>query len=124
MKKQPIQPVIKDEHDQERFQKNDIVRHLLDRGGISLNELANLQFDQADWQQFAQLIGYSLDGFAELSYATDEIVFAAGKMILEGKSEQSARIEYLEQLVSMLKTHLRQPMAALYEIHPDDLCEA
>lgn len=121
--KQPIQPVIKDEHGRERFLENRLVQHLLNKGGLDLNDLARVDATQEDRQQFAQLIGYSLDGFATLSYATDEIVYAAGEMVLEGKSEQAARIEYLEQLVSMLKSHLRQPIAALYEIHPDDLWE-
>jgi hypothetical protein len=31
-----------------------------------------MPFDREDWEQFAQLIGYSLDGFGELSYVSQE----------------------------------------------------
>ena len=55
----PIQPIITDEHGVTRFKENAIVRYLLDRGGINLNDLAILSFSQDDQEQFAQLIGYS-----------------------------------------------------------------
>jgi len=75
--KHPIQPLVKDEHGVLRFKENKIVSYLLDNGGIDLNMLAVLQFDQNDYEQFAQLIGYSLDGFGTLSYVTDEVYDAA-----------------------------------------------
>lgn len=49
--------------------QNEIVRYLLDAGPFDMNQLAALPFSQDDRNQFAQLIGYSVDGFAELSYA-------------------------------------------------------
>jgi hypothetical protein len=64
-----VQPLIEDEHGRARFKENAIVRHLCEG---KLNELAVLGFPEADWEQFAQLIGYSLDGFGTLSYVTDE----------------------------------------------------
>jgi len=70
--KHPIQPIVIDEHGAKRFKENKIVRYLLDNGGIDLNQLAALPFEQNDCEQFAQLIGYSLGGFAELSYVSDE----------------------------------------------------
>lgn len=68
--RQPIQPLFKDESGVVRFQKNAIVKYLLDRGPITLNDLALMNFNSEDWEQFAQLIGYSLSGFSELSYVT------------------------------------------------------
>lgn len=68
----PIQPVISDEHGSIRFKSNAIVRHLLDNGGIDLNQLERLDFPQCDREQFAQLIGYSLGGYSDLSYVSDE----------------------------------------------------
>lgn len=70
--KHPVQPVFKDEHGRTRFKKNAIVEFLLDRGGFNMNDLAVLPFQPADREQFAQLIGYTLTGFGELSYVTDE----------------------------------------------------
>ena len=75
----PMQPVIKeDEHDVPRFRRNAIVRALLDRdiardrsnGG--LNWIATQAFTQEDQEQFAQLIGYSIFGYHELSYVSDK----------------------------------------------------
>lgn len=63
---QPMQPVVRDESGVLRFRANAIVRHLLDHGGIDLD------FSQEDREQFAQLIGYSISGYHELSYVSDE----------------------------------------------------
>jgi hypothetical protein len=65
----PVQPLANDEHGRLRFKRNSIVDFLANG---RLNELASMDFPQADWEQLAQLIGYSLDGFGTLSYVTDE----------------------------------------------------
>jgi hypothetical protein len=70
--KNPIQPTVKDEHGRVRFKENKIVSFLLDNGGLDMNKLAVLDFTVDDREQFAQLIGYSLDGYGMLSYVTDE----------------------------------------------------
>jgi hypothetical protein len=67
----PIQPIVRDSHGTVRFKENAIVRYLLDNGGIDMNKLATLPFCQNDREQFAQLIGYSLSGFGDLSYVSD-----------------------------------------------------
>ena len=67
----PLQPLIHDKHGVLRFKENKIVRYLLDNGGIDMNKLAMQGFDDSDSEQFAQLIGYSLSGFAELSYVKE-----------------------------------------------------
>lgn len=81
--KHPLQPLLKDRHGTMRFKENKIVTYLLDNGGIDLNKLARLSFDQNDREQFAQLIGYSLGGFGELSYVTDEVYDAAEESLAE-----------------------------------------
>lgn len=43
------------------FKKNAIVEYLLDNGGISMNDIARKHFTDDDRQQFAQLIGYSVN---------------------------------------------------------------
>lgn len=68
----PDQPLITDPQGTLRFKENRIVRYVLDNGGIDLNHIARQDFDQDDRQQFAQLIGYSLSGYSELSFVSDE----------------------------------------------------
>lgn len=77
MAKHPMQPIEKDEHGVARFKPNAIVLHLLDDGPFDMNSLAVKGFSPEDRMQFAQLIGYSVGGFCELSYVTDEAAEAA-----------------------------------------------
>lgn len=60
--KHPIQPLYKSESGVVRFKPNAIVQYLLDNGGISMNDIACLDFSREDREQFAQLIGYSHSG--------------------------------------------------------------
>lgn len=77
----PLQPVVIAEDGCIRFAENRIVTYLLDNGGIDLNKIASLaftsNFSNAEQEQFAQLIGYSVSGFADLSYVSDEAYYAA-----------------------------------------------
>ena len=66
--KHPTQPLADDGTGVLRFKENKIVSHLLEHGGIDMNALAILKFSVEDQEQFAQLIGYSLSGFGDLSY--------------------------------------------------------
>ena len=71
--KNPTQPVEIDAQGVERFKKNLIVAHLLDsHPTCDMNKLATLDFTDDDRQQFAQLIGYSVSGYGDLSYIDDE----------------------------------------------------
>ena len=85
MKSQPMQPVVPDEHGTVRFQPNSLVRYLLDAGeqyGLDMNHLATLPGISAeDWEQFAQLIGYSVSGFGDLSYVSDATYAKAAKQV-------------------------------------------
>ena len=67
----PMQEMFLDKHRTIRFRENAIVRYLLDNGQCNMNTLAAIPFSNEDREQFAQLIGYSVSGFAELSYASD-----------------------------------------------------
>ncbi len=67
----PMQPVV-DVDGVIRFAANPIVRFLLNAGPYDMNTIAELPgVSDAEHAQFAQLIGYSLRGYAELSYVTD-----------------------------------------------------
>lgn len=77
----PMQPIIRhDDSGTIRFKANAIVRFLLDNGGIDLNALHQSLFTQEDRVQFAQLIGYSLEGFHELDYVPDSVCHAATEL--------------------------------------------
>ena len=70
----PMQPLRLDDSGVARFIENKLVRFLLDAGPFDMNHLATIPVSNADRQQFAQLIGYSVSGFGDLSYASDESV--------------------------------------------------
>ena len=74
--KMPNQPLYKDNHGKIRFVGNPIVEYMLEEGNIDMNKLARWgienDIDPEYKAQFAQLIGYSLDGWGMLSYVTDE----------------------------------------------------
>jgi hypothetical protein len=121
MKRHPIQPIVKDEHGVARFKANAIVRHLLDAGPFDMNTLAGMEFSREDREQFAQLIGYSLDGFGELSYVSDDTFNAAILMHETGASEKDALIASLEETLAAVRAGLRDAAAAAFQIHPDNL---
>jgi len=72
MAQHPVQPLIKTKSGTVRFKENAIVHFLLDNGPYDMNKLAGMSFSDEDREQFAQLIGYSLSGFGDLSYVSDE----------------------------------------------------
>lgn len=92
-----MQPVGLDSDSKPRFKENPIVTYLLDwcrnNGGPDLNEIASIAagrrntpapFTEDDRRQFAQLIGYSVGGYSELSYVDDEAwaaAFAAARQV-------------------------------------------
>jgi len=120
-KPHPIQPIVVDNHGTLRFKANAIVQHLLDHGGIDLNDIASLGFSREDHEQFAQLIGYSLSGASDLSYMSDEVIAAAEAMHERGQSEHEARANALREQLETARDGMREGVAALFGIHPDDL---
>lgn len=93
----PMQPVIKDVGVL-RFRENAIVRYLLDLARkhkiTDLNSLAELPFSQDDREQFAQLIGYTITGYHELSYVSDESAAQASELAhaVDPKAVKGCRI--------------------------------
>ncbi len=85
-----------------------------------MNKIAVMDFSQEDMEQFAQLIGYSICGFSELSYVSNDTYNAAEKMA-NGTSEAQARIEALEDTLKTVRDGMRGPVAALYKICEEDL---
>ena len=123
MSDHPIQPIYED-HGILRFKPNMIVRHLLDNGGIDMNDIARLSyFSDEDRAQFAQLIGYSLSGFGDLNYVSDTLYETAEKMQEKGLSDVEARNQVLTEKLKEARDITRQLAAKLFRIHPDDLEE-
>ena len=115
--KQPIQPLVDG-----RFVPNKIVEYLLDKGGIDLNAIAVRDFSDEDRQQFAQLIGYSLGGYSDLSYVSDEAYDAAQAMDDDPEiKDYVARNEALNNQLNEARNHVKRAATALFRIHPDDL---
>ncbi len=67
----PLQPITKDDNGVLRFRENKIVSFLLKTSRYDLNQLICMPFTAEDWEQFSQLTGYSVSGFADLSYVRD-----------------------------------------------------
>lgn len=81
MVEHPMQPIVLDERGTARFVENAIVVYLLDQGGLDMNKLAVLPFKKKDREHFAQLIGYSVDGFEELSYVRNGVARKARRRV-------------------------------------------
>jgi hypothetical protein len=73
----PLQPVQRDKDGVIRFRRNAIVAFLLDAGPYDMNKLAMMPFSNEDREQFAMLIGYSVSGFGDLPYVSDDRYAAA-----------------------------------------------
>jgi hypothetical protein len=122
-----MQPIAADQNGVLRFKYNAIVRHLLDvasRHGHDLNRIAAMDFPREDYVQLMQLIGYSLSGFGELGCVDDDTYRAAAEMAEAGVSEDAARIKALQGELDALRDALREPVARLFGVHPDDLGDA
>lgn len=63
-----FQPLVVDGNGIVRFRSNKIVEFLLHKGGFDMNDIAGMRFSREDRAQFAQLIGYSVNGYGELNY--------------------------------------------------------
>lgn len=118
---QPMQPLGMDEHGTMRFKENAVVQYLLNNGGLDMNDLAVQYFPQEDREQFAQLIGYSLGGFAELGYVRDETYATASAMSESEESEEQCRIKALQETLDEARKCIREAAVAVFQVHPDDL---
>lgn len=125
--KHPIQPLALDARGVLRFKTNAIVRHLIDtHPTVDMNTLARMDFTDDDRQQFAQLIGYSLNGYSELRSYVDDESYAAAANMADGMDERDATIAALREKIGALRAAidmLREPVARLLEMHPDDLMD-
>lgn len=81
MTEHPMQPIELDKNGIAHFKQNTIVRYLLDaataRNTDNMNTLALIPFSDEDRTQFAQLIGYSVNGAGDLSYFDEDVIAKA-----------------------------------------------
>ena len=66
--KHPMQPIEFTKDGVIRFKQNRIIQWLFESGKLDLNQIAIMPFSDEDRIQLAQLLGYSVDGFGDLSY--------------------------------------------------------
>ncbi len=107
----PAQPLALDKHGTLRFVPNAIVRDMLDFStpkGFDMNRIAMHNYSREDRVQFAQLIGYSLCGFGDLSYVSD-VDYETAETLFENPTidPKDAKIAALEATVKNLNTTLR-----------------
>jgi hypothetical protein len=93
----------------QRFQANPIVRYLLDSGDVDMNKLATMPFSDEDHAHFAQLIGYSVSGWGDLSYVSDAIwteahAAQAQRPALHDAVARQQAIEELDNAIAALAT--------------------
>lgn len=83
--KHPMQPIGWDETGKIiRFKANKIVRMLLDTNSLNLNDIAVMNagghFNEGDYDQLMQLIGYSVSGYGELHSSPEETIREADRI--------------------------------------------
>lgn len=92
----PMQPLVWD-GDRIHFKQNRIVRMLLDCGRFDMDDIDAMGFTDQEREQFAQLIGYSVCGFGDLSYVSDEAVVIADEMV-DAMIEERDKMKIQEML--------------------------
>ena len=83
----PMQPIGRDADGIVRFKENKIMRHLMMRGKVDINELSLMvnegMITCEDFTQLMQLIGYSVSGYGELSSSPEHLVEEADRLAAE-----------------------------------------
>ena len=102
--KHPMQYIVN-----HRFVENKLISKLVDE--IGLNRIAAMDYEDDDYDQMLQLIGYSTSG---IPYR-DESKY---KITDEGSSKPE---EVFEQEIKQLKKKMAPIMAEFFNIHEDDL---
>lgn len=119
-----MQPIALDKNNTPRFKENKIVTFLLDNGPNDMNSLARIPFENNDREQFAQLIGYSVGGYCELSYVSNESKDIAEAMCLPenmGKSELELRNEVLRDNLNKLRSSMIEAITKVCDDNNIDL---
>lgn len=124
--KHPIQPLGLDPNGVLRFKENKIVSFLLKTSVNDLNKLIMMNFSQEDWEQFNQLIGYSLSGFGDLSCVRDEVYETAEAMYEDKENnELKVRLKLMEERFQRVKEALvpisKTILDVVANVHAEDV---
>ncbi len=117
-----MQPIEKDRHGVLRFKRNEIVKRLLEFGerhGHDMNHIALGDFTDEDRRQFAQLVGYSVSGYASLPYVRPEDADQAALVAKGGMDPKDARIKALEEQLAEYRRLARRAIEDLNELLGD-----
>lgn len=114
----PMQPLELNADGVLGFKENRLIRWLAKNVPGGLNSIPYDMFDQAELDQFAQLIGYTHAGFEELSYTSDEAYEVSEIMFRQNLDEKEARRIYQERVQARLFALLDQkPDQVTIEVH-------
>lgn len=93
---------------------------MLKEHGQTLNDVHRVAYDApaADWDQFNQLIGYSVSN-APIDETIKEVALARYKD--KRKSSAEIKLQLAEAKLKAVKASLKQATVELFDIHPDDL---
>lgn len=83
-----MREIVFDDQGNIRFKANAIVAWLFDTQRINLNEIVMHKWPIEDQEEFWQMLGYSVSGYGDLSFARPETVAAADEIaqqMLESK---------------------------------------
>ena len=104
-KNHPMQGIVLNKGGAPVFQANAIVKWMLEQGAMgrlfNMNAIACQAFSDEDRRQFAQLIGYSVSGYCDLSYVNDENATLAQNC----SQECTCKFDYDHDLHAIAVTH-------------------
>jgi hypothetical protein len=69
--KHPMQPVVLSEDGRAYFVPNEILVWMLAHGRINFDEIAQQGFSDEDRMQLAQLLGFAVSRYTQLTYVTE-----------------------------------------------------
>ena len=72
-----MREIIKNKNNVLKFKSNRIIEYLFDEGLLDLNRIVTLidgydKFSKAEYEEILQMLGYTVDGFLELSLVRDK----------------------------------------------------
>lgn len=121
--KHPIQPAYEDDKGVLRFKPNKVVLLMLEilrEKCVDLNILHNRGYElpRDEWDQFNQLIGYSVHNAPLSDYG---IATAAERAFNGDKTPDEEKGLAAIQQLEELRNQLAEPLSDLFCVHPDDL---
>lgn len=115
---QPLYLTSSEENAVLRFKKNNIIDYLFTSGKLDLNAIMGMGFPVEDYEQLAQLLGYSHSGFGSLSYVRNETWYGAREASKGHDSMLMARYTALTKELADIKAIIKKHRDELDELLP------